>query len=188
MEPDRTFTAFDETRCVASGSLREVVLALKARADAGARTTALVFDDRTGKEVDFDLRGTPEEALARAMPPAGPGRPKLGVVAREVTLLPRHWEWLEAQQNGASAALRRLVEEAAKRDPGEQEARRVIDAAGRVMTALAGDLPGYEEASRALYARDAKRFEALVKAWPADVAKHLRWMVGAALRAGGPSR
>jgi hypothetical protein len=187
MEPDRTYTAFDGTRCLASGPLREVLLVLKARADADARAAALVFDDRTGKEVDFDLRGTPEQVIARAMPSPGPGRPRLGVVAREVTLLPRHWDWLEAQPNGASAALRRLVEEAAKRDPGAQEARRAIDAASRVMTALAGDLPGYEEASRALYARDAKTFEALVRGWPADVAKHLRRVVGGALRA-GPAR
>jgi hypothetical protein len=187
MEPDRTITAFDGPRCLASGTLRDVLLALKAREEAGSRAPALVFDDRSGKQLDFDLRGTPDEVIARALPSAGPGRPKLGVVAREVTLLPRHWEWLEAQPNGASAALRRLVEEAAKRDPGAQEARRAIEAASRVMTALAGDLPGYEEASRALFAKDAKRFEALVRAWPPDIAKHLRRMVGGALRAGGAS-
>lgn len=182
MEPDRTYTVFDGTRILSSGPLREVLLALKAHADGGARGPALIFDDRTGKQLDFDLRGTLDEVLARALPPPGPGRPKLGVVAREVTLLPRHWEWLEGQPSGASAALRRLVEEASKRDPGEQEARRAVEAASRVMTAIAGDLPGYEEASRALFARDAKRFEALVRAWPADVAKHLRRMVGGALR------
>jgi len=188
MELARTYTVFEGTRCLSSGPLRDVLLALKARADAGARAPALVFDDHTGKQLDFDLRGTPEEVVARALPSPGPGRPKLGVVAREVTLLPRHWEWLEAQPSGASAALRRLVEEASKRDPGEQEARRAVEAASRVMTALAGDLPGYEEASRALFARDAKKFEALVRAWPADVAKHLRRIVGGALRAGGMSR
>lgn len=182
MDPDRTYTAFAADRRVASGPLRAVLLALLARPGGGA--PVLVFEDRTGKQVDFDLRGTPEEVLARALPPAGPGRPKLGVVAREVTLLPRHWEWLEAQPSGASAALRRLVEEASRRDPGEQEAQRAIDAASRVMTALAGDRPNYEEASRALFARDGRRFAALVREWPPDVRRHLLLLVRGALRAG----
>ncbi len=181
MDRDATYAAFAGDRCIAEGSLRAVLLALKAR---GGAEPVLVFEDRTGKQVDFDLRGTPEEALARALPPAGPGRPRLGVVAREVTLLPRHWEWLEAQPSGASAALRLLVEEASRRDPGEQEARRAIEAASRVMTALAGDRPGYEEASRALFARDGRRFAALIRTWPADVRRHLLLRVRGALRAG----
>jgi hypothetical protein len=186
MEIEPTLTAFAGDRCVARGALREVLLALMARGEG--RAPVLVFDDRTGKQVDFDLRGTPEEVLARARPPAGPGRPRLGVVAREVTLLPRHWEWLEAQPSGASAALRRLVEEAARRDPGEQEARRAVEAASRVMTALAGDRPGYEEASRALFARDGRRYAALIRGWPADVRRHLLLCVRGALRAGRSAR
>jgi hypothetical protein len=182
MEPDATYSAFSGDRCIAQGPLRALLPALGGRA-AGAEPL-LVFDDRSGKQVDFDLRGTPEEVMARALPPAGPGRPRLGVVAREVTLLPRHWEWLEAQPSGASAALRRLVEEASRRDPGEQEARRAIEAASRVMTALAGDRPGYEEASRALFARDGRRFAALIRAWPADVRRYLLLRVRGALRAG----
>jgi hypothetical protein len=181
MEPDRTYTAFEGDRCIAEGPLKEVLLALKARAGGAP---ALVFEDRTGKQVDFDLRGTTEEVLARALPPAGPGRPRLGVVAREVTLLPRHWDWLEAQPSGASAALRRLVEEASRREPGEQEARRMVDATSRVMTALAGDRPGYEEASRALFARDGRRFAAIIRPWPAEVRRYLLLRVRGALRAG----
>lgn len=181
MDAFPTFTAFAADRCVARGPLREVLVALHARGAGGE--PVLVFEDRSGKQVDFDLRGTADEVLARAIPPAGPGRPRLGVVAREVTLLPRHWEWLEAQSGGASAALRRLVEEAARRDPGEQEARRAIEAASRIMTALAGDRPGYEEASRALFARDGRRFAGLIRRWPADVRRHLLLMVRGALRA-----
>jgi len=113
--------------------------------------------------------------LARAMRPlrAGPGRPRLGVVGREVSLLPRHWDWLEAQPGGASAALRRLVDEARKRDPAQQRIRQAIEAAYRFMTALAGDRPGYEEATRALYAGDRARFASLIAAWPPDVVCHI---------------
>jgi hypothetical protein len=95
------------------------------------------------------------------------------VVPREVTLLPRHWDWLARQRGGASAALRRLVEAASREDP-EEPRRRRRDAAYRVMTALAGDLPGYEEALRALYAGDDKRFSAQIKAWPRDVRAYVR--------------
>ncbi|NVL67960.1 DUF2239 family protein, partial [Escherichia coli] len=118
----------------------------------------------------------PEEVLARAAPEpprVGPGRPKLGVVSREVSLLPRHWEWLEIQPNGISAALRRLVEEARKRDPEGDRARLAIEAASRFMSAMAGDLPNFEEASRALFAKDDERFVSLIAEWPADVRNHL---------------
>ena len=132
----------------------------------------LIFHDQSGRQLDFDLRGTIDEVLQRALPTpvrTGPGRPKLGVVSREVSLLPRHWEWLETQPNGASASLRRLVDEARKRDSGPEEARLAMEATGRVMTAIAGNLPGYEEATRALYARDRERFSLHVKDWPDDV-------------------
>lgn len=167
-------TAFAGPRLLASGPKRTVLLAVKAHHDAGGHGV-LVFDDATGRQMDFDLRGSPEEVLARAEPPrrAGPGRPRLGVVSREVSLLPRHWEWLSEQPNGISAALRRLVAEARRREPDRALARRARDAAGRFMWAMAGDLPGFEEASRALYAGDRGRLRALVRAWPPDVRRHL---------------
>jgi hypothetical protein len=175
MSDDR-YTAFAGHRRLASGSRREVLLALTARADDGERV--LVFDDGTGRQVDFDLRGTAEEVIARAEGTArGPGRPKLGVVSREVSLLPRHWEWLEQQPSGISAALRRLVDEARKREPGAARARRIREAAGRFMWAIAGDLPGFEEASRALYAADPARLGKLTKGWPNDVRAHLLALV-----------
>lgn len=128
-----------------------------------AASPVLTFDDTTGAVIDLDLRGSPAEILARlgpAEPPRGRGRPKLGVVAREVTLLPRPWDWLAAQRGGASPALRRLVEEAMRADGGRTDVRLAQEAAYRAMSALAGDLPGFEEAARALFAADRERFAA----------------------------
>src|SRR3546814_490284 len=105
--------------------------------------------------------------ISVAEAPRGRGRPKLGVTAREVTLLPRHWDWLAAQPGGASVALRKLVEQAMRDD--RQTRRAAQEAAYRVMTALAGDLPGYEEAIRALFAGDRQRFEQQIAGWPADL-------------------
>ncbi|HEY3352187.1 MAG TPA: DUF2239 family protein [Polyangia bacterium] len=114
----------------------------------------------------------------------GPGRPKLGVVCREVSLLPRHWEWLAQQPNGISAALRRLVDDARKREPDRERARRARDAASRFMTVMAGDRPGFEEASRALYAGERERFAALTSDWPEDIRRHLARLAAASFPAG----
>jgi hypothetical protein len=131
----------------------------------------LVFAVETGQQVDFDLRGTLEEVLSRTAAPERrpPGRPRLGVTSREVTLLPRHWEWLDDQPGGNSAALRRLVEQAIKIHPGKDRARRVRAALSRFLTSMAGDRAGYEEASRALFAGDTGTFERLLQRWPRDV-------------------
>ncbi|UQA56729.1 DUF2239 family protein [Polyangium aurulentum] len=173
---DRTYTAFVGTRLLVSGSLRSVVPRTKEHLDRGEAQPLLIFDDQTGQQVELDLRGTVEEVLARHAPTpprTGPGRPKLGVVSREVSLLPRHWEWLEQQPSGASAALRRLVEEASKKSPGKERARLMRDATYKIMSAMAGNLPGFEEASRALFAKDHPRFEALIRDWPEDIRNHL---------------
>jgi hypothetical protein len=173
-----TYTAFLGDRRVASGDLRALLTAVKRRRSLTAGPPVLFFEDWSGRQVDFDLRGTAAQAVARAVAAhaageggegARRGRPRLGVVSREVTLLPRHWEWLEDQPNGISAALRRRVDEARKREPAKERARRAALAASRVMTALAGDRPGYEEASRALFAGDRERLQSLVRVWPADV-------------------
>jgi uncharacterized protein len=171
LDGDR-YTAFAGERLLATGSKRSVLVALKAY---GGPDRVLAFDDATGRQVDFDLRGTTDEVLARAdaLPRSGPGRPRLGVVSREVSLLPRHWEWLEEQPSGISGALRRLVDEARKREPDQARARRAREAADRFMWTMAGDLPGCEEASRALYAGDAKRLRALIRGWPGDVRDHV---------------
>lgn len=175
MPDEPTYAAFVGPRLLAWGELGLVLRAAKEQFDRDNGAALFLFDDRTGKPRDYDLRGETEDVLARAVPappPPGRGRPKLGVVSREVTLLPRHWEWLEEQPNGISAALRRLVDEARKREPGEARARLARDAAHAFMTAMAGDRPGYEEALRALYAKDRGRFEQKIGRWPGDIRRH----------------
>ncbi len=181
-----TFTAFEGQRRLVSGPLAEVALAIK-HTERHAMEPIAIFSDATGRAIDLDLRGGPDEVLARlpetvaasprseAMPgePRGRGRPRLGVVAREVTLLPRHWEWLNAQPGGASVALRRLVDEA-RRSSGDRDRQRAArDAAYHFMSAMAGNLPHFEDASRALFADDRRRFVSRIANWPADIRDHV---------------
>ncbi|HLV12958.1 MAG TPA: DUF2239 family protein [Trueperaceae bacterium] len=176
MDRARTYTLFVGDELVVSGDLAALLPEIKRRFDADPGEYLLILDDATGKQVDFELRGTLEQVLERHLPPPeprGPGRPRLGVVAREVTLLPRHWEWLADQPGGASATLRRLVDEARKHETPKARARRAAATAGRAMTALAGDRPNFEEAYRALDAGDRDRFEALTAGWPEDVRGYL---------------
>jgi uncharacterized protein len=160
--------AFEGHRRIAAGSLHEVALAAKSANEEGATGPILIFDDATGHVVDLDPRGIEQKVEE----PRGPGRPKLGVIAREVTLLPRHWDWLSAQPGGASVALRKLVEQA-RRTSGDSDRKRAAqEAAYRFMSAIGGDLPGFEEASRALFAYDRRRFGDLLAGWPEDVRDH----------------
>lgn len=172
-----TCTAFDGYRLLASGTPAKVALALKHALDAGALGPLLAFDDRSGRPVEFDLRGSEADVLARLqIAPSlsrGPGRPRLGVAAREVTLLPRHWDWLAAQPGGASATLRRLVEQALRDGGPAQRTREASEAVDRFMSAMTGNLPGHEEASRAFWRGERERFAQLTDAWPADVRNHL---------------
>jgi hypothetical protein len=191
-------TAFEGERLLASGPLIEVALAVKNASDRGGPAPILVFDDTTGRVIDFDLRGTKADVVARlskasaegadpaklrrtsaptaADLPAGEsrgrGRPKLGVVGREVTLLPRQWEWLAAQPGGASVALRRLVDEAKRSAGTAPQMRASQEAAYHFMSAMAGNLPGFEEATRALFANDRRGFDQHVSSWPEDVRAH----------------
>lgn len=160
-------TAFIGHQKLLSGPLAEVALALRALPEGAM---PLVFDDASGAVVDLDISGSQAEMLAQLAPPPARGRPRLGVVAREVTLLPRHWDWLATQPGGASVTLRRLIE-AARRD-AKAEAQAARDAAYRFMAAIAGDLPGYEEALRALFAGDRAAFAERLADWPADVRSH----------------
>lgn len=172
--------AFQDGHLVAEGSRAEVALAVKRLGPEADRVLVLV--GATGSAVELDLRGEEAEVLARltdAEPPRrGPGRPRLGVVAREVTLLPRHWEWLADQPGGASVALRRLIDEARRDGRADQRAAR--DNLYRFMAVAAGNQPGFEEACRALFAGDAARFEAEIAAWPCDLATHARRMAAPA--------
>lgn len=172
MDEIKTFTAFLGDAQIAAGPLEQLLPPVKSKFDKPDCPLILIFDNATGKQVDFELRGSLEGVLAGAIPPkekTGPGRPKLGVVAREISLLPRHWEWLEQHPSGASAAIRRLIDDARKKEPSREKTRGAKEATGRVLTALAGDRPGYEEAARALYAGNAERFKQEIKGWPKDV-------------------
>jgi hypothetical protein len=165
-----SYTAFAGHRRIASGPLSQVAVAVK-HADPAA--TVLIFNDRTGKQTDIDTRGSDAEVAARYAPPPaarrGRGRPKLGVVAREVTLLPRHWEWLNAQKGGASVTLRRLVDEARRAGGDKHLAKAAHEAAYNFIHAIAGNHHNYEEATRALFAGDRERFEHLISDWAHDI-------------------
>lgn len=167
-----TITAFAGSTLVASGTKADVTVRLRELEAAQDQRTILIFDDATGQQIDVDVRELPAAEKPESEPepePRRPGRPKLGVVAREVTLLPRHWEWLSAQPGGASVALRKLVEHARRTSALGDGVRRSREASFRFMTAMAGNEPGYEEAARALYAGDRGRFEELIGRWPEDV-------------------
>ncbi len=180
MESASGYTAFEAGRLVARGSLPDVVLKLKRRMGKADQGASLIFSDATGNVLDFDFHGTEKDVLRRLevfVPEAapdreGPGRPRLGVVSREVSLLPRHWEWLASQSGGASAALRRLVEEARKKASEGASIKQLQERAYKFLSVMAGNLEGYEEAIRALYRRDAKAFSARLEAWPPDIKAH----------------
>ena len=197
--PTTPCTAFDGVACIATGPLERVALKAKAVLERRASASVLIFDDTTSEVIDVDYRGTAKDVLRRlaersdvgheAVPsldgdtatPRGPGRPRLGVVAREVTLLPRHWQWLSGQPGGASVALRRLVDAARHASVGRDRVRRSQEVAYRFMSAMAGDRPGFEEAIRALFASNRARFEAQVAGWPVDVRKHASKLAADAL-------
>lgn len=211
MEPPETLcTAFEGSRLIATGELKDVAPKAKAAVDEslGQATPlpVLIFNDATSEVIELDWRGTMDEFVARIAPhgeasalqatqhdaasdaqgtaqdsvrnnadvPRGPGRPKLGVVAREVTLLPRHWEWLASQPGGASVALRKLVEVARRSSEVRDRVRHASATGYKFMSTMAGHEPGFEEASRALFAGDQAGFEALIAAWPTDVQAHLK--------------
>jgi hypothetical protein len=187
-----TCTAFEGTRLIASGELPAVALKTKHVIDRGERGPVLIFDDDTSRLVEIDFRGTPEQVLRRLPHPTpppdsdpdaprGPGRPKLGVVAREVTLLPRHWDWLNSQPGGASVALRKLVEHARKANEGADRVRIARESAYRFLSAMAGNEPGFEEATRALFAGNRQRFEEHIRAWPVAVRDHAKKLAAVAI-------
>ncbi|MFT4177873.1 MAG: DUF2239 family protein [Thermomonas sp.] len=188
--PSLRCTAFSGTHRIASGELRHVAMKAKQAFDLHPDRPVRVFDDADGRNVELPLElpagellrrlSLPLDALAgddaRPAPPRRPGRPKLGVVAREVTLLPRHWDWLAAQPGGASVALRKLVEDARRVHADDDRRRAAQEAAFRFMQAMAGDEAGFEDAARALFAGDAARFEEHIARWPDDVREHASWL------------
>ncbi|MDB6134737.1 MAG: hypothetical protein JWM59_2980 [Verrucomicrobiales bacterium] len=194
------WTAFQADRLFATGSPDQVAAAVKTATDHGKAEGLLVFEDATGRTVDLDLRGTVQDVLARlsltkndtpSIPSTsaaarGRGRPKLGVTAREITLLPRHWEWLAEQPGGASVVIRRLVETArlASVNAGADRQRKAREATYRFMTTMAGNLPGYEEAIRALFAGHSSDFFNGIQPWPGDIRHYIQRLAETAFEEG----
>lgn len=183
-----SFTSFQGHQHLMSGSAQDNALAVKQAIAHGVLEPVLTVDNATGRAIDLDIRGTEEEIRARypvidtseatisevdTDVSRGRGRPKLGVVAREVTLLPRHWEWLATQPGGASVALRKLVEDARRHNVDKEQQRQAKDRAYYFMSAMAGDFPYFEEASRALFADDQATLQTLIADWPKDIAAHV---------------
>jgi hypothetical protein len=183
-------TAFRGTRRIAFGPVAEVAAKVKAVIDKGEPSMILIFDDATAEPVEIDFRGSVQDVVARLTArsdgercqdqPRGPGRPKLGVVAREVTLLPRHWDWLAQQPGGTSVALRKLVEVARRANSGEYRRREAEASAYRFMAAMAGNELGFEQAARALFRGNHDQFTAIIARWPRDVADYIEKLAASA--------
>jgi hypothetical protein len=193
-EPNQLCTAFEGSRLISSGKLAHVASKVKKVIDRGERAQVLIFDDQTSHLIELDFRESEEDVLARLPGQSSaetepnqdqsdalrrPGRPKLGVVAREVTLLPRHWEWLNCQPGGASVALRKLVEEARRVNAGKDRVRQARESAYRFLSAIAGNEPRFEEAIRSLFAGNSKRFDEMIAEWPVDVRDHAHKLAAA---------
>ncbi|HEY0434997.1 MAG TPA: DUF2239 family protein [Phenylobacterium sp.] len=161
------FAVFVGERLIGGGDLATSMRLARDSCEAAP----LILESASGRVIEVDPRGSGRDE-ARTKPARG--RPKLGVTAREVTLLPRHWDWLSTQPGGASAALRRLVDEARRETVDADARRQITEAVYRVATTLGGDRPGYEEAIRALFARDLPAFHDRIAVWPPDIAAYLR--------------
>jgi hypothetical protein len=175
LSPGQNLFAFDGAQRVAAGSSLGFVQTVSTYLTANPEAQLLIFDADTGRQVDLDLR-TPVWVSADAKP--AKGRPKLGVVAKEITLLPRHWDWLAQQPGGASVTIRKLIE-AASKDPGSKEKQLAkATTAYHFMHAVAGNLPGFEEASRLLFARNIEGLSAAVANWPGDIGDQVLTLAG----------
>lgn len=203
-EQTPTYTAFEGDSLLCKGPLTEVILKIKKRMGRADNSPALIFNDATGNPMDFNFQGSEKDVLRRlevfvgeadakgkdadgkgrggkgkaTEEVAGPGRPKLGVVSREVTLLPRQWEWLASQSGGASVVLRRLVDDARKKSGDALTVKQTQERTYKFLSVMAGNLKGYEEAIRALYRKDGKGFAAHTEGWPKDVKRHAETLAG----------
>jgi hypothetical protein len=171
------YTVFEGQNFLVNGPLNTVVREINSRAPSERSEAILVFDDATGRQTDVDLRDTDGNAQAETRTK---GRPRLGVVSREVTLLPRHWDWLRAQPGGASAVLRKLVDQARHSDQRGNAAKQAQNSAYAFIYAIAGNLPGFEETTRALFAGDESRFKQELASWPQDIARYAHSLAGKA--------
>ena len=158
-------TVFLKDELLVRGAREEVVPRMRELPPLERTSDLLAFDDETGRQIDIDLR--PEAQPA----PRPRGRPALGVEAKEVTLLPRHWEWLAQQRGGASATLRKLVEEALRKG---RTAKDHHDTAYRFLNVMAGDLPQFDDAVREMYAGNKVGYDHFSYDWPPAIREHGR--------------
>jgi hypothetical protein len=191
--PTPLYTAFENHQRIAQGTLIEIATAIKKRLGKASHGDAILFSDATGKVMEINFQGNlktvlqrlavfqtdtknPETKNVETQP--GPGRPKLGVVSREISLLPNQWEWLASQPGGASPVLRRLVDEARRKANTEPTPAQLQEKAYRFLSVIAGDLPLYEEALRALYQSDQKKFITAMKSWPEAISSYALALTG----------
>lgn len=181
--------AFSGDSCIASGMPENVATQVKHSIDLNPVEPVLVFDTKTSAVIEVDFRGSLSDVMAclpvgsgqetetgssqKVPVKQGAGRPKLGVIPREVTLLPRHWEWLAMQPGGASVTLRKLVGHALRAGTETDRMRQVQEAAYKFMVAMAGNRQGFEEASRALFAGNSAQFRQCIENWPCNIRDHL---------------
>ncbi|MBC7539648.1 MAG: DUF2239 family protein [Bacteriovorax sp.] len=182
METINTYTAFDGHKLFGQGDLSEIVIKIKKQLGKSDNASIIIFSDNTGKVFDFNFQGTLSDVKKRLdmyiqteVPEvnAGAGRPKLGVISREISLLPQHWEWLATQPGGSSSTLRKLVDEAKKKTSGGPSIKQTQEIVHRFASAMAGDFEGFEEALRALYRKDKGLFHAQMKNWPEDIRDYI---------------
>jgi len=182
-----TYTAFEGYKLLSHGDIETVALDVRKALKKDSNKSVLIFSDSTGRQIDLNLNGYESEVLERlkvfAAPPVsthigGVGRPKLGVVSREISLLPQHWEWLSNQEGGASSVIRRLID--AKMNTSllsaKEKTKKVQEVVYKFLSAVAGNLPNFEEVVRYLYRKDKKKFEDLMSDWPSDVSKHASFL------------
>ena len=184
-DPMFKYTAFENFKITSQGTLEEVAITVKKRLKEHATTNILIFSDLTGRQIDLDLSGTEKQILDRLkifssqklQTNIGAGRPKLGVIPREISLLPHHWEWLTNQDGGSSAVIRNLIDEKIKNRPADKT-KMAQERVYKFLSAIAGDLPNFEEAVRFLYRKDKKKFTELISTWPKDVVRHSMSLAG----------
>ena len=172
------YTAFENKKILTEGNLNEVATIVFHRLKENKSANILIFSDQSGRIIDLGFSGTERQMLERLkiychqeiQSYPGAGRPRLGVVTREISLLPKHWEWLLGQDGGASACLRKLIDE--KMSESELPKKAIMFAQEKTykfLHAIAGDLPNFENAIRYLYRKDQSSFLKQISDWPDDV-------------------
>lgn len=166
------YTAFRGDTRIITDSLFNVALALQKQSEMNV----LVFNDQTGQQIDLDLSGSEDDLKQRYTEVEyvkKVGRPKLGVISREITLQQKHWNWLDQQSSSASAVIRKLIDKELNDPSSESNIMLAKQAIDHFMLAMLGNMPNYEEATRALYQGNKSHFLALIHNYPKDLKVYL---------------